>query len=106
VRGQVAEYGLVFAAVVAVALIVMSWGFDAFWRLGYDAGSVAAGITAGYNYELKTFADGTISGYQSEYNTDTKTVGISLTVAGWNADVVKNAIAHQMSKYGYSVVWK
>ncbi len=105
-KGQVSEYGLVFAAVVAVAIIVMSWGFNAFWQVGYDAGAVVAGTSAGYRYELKTFRDGTISQYTSDYNTSNDTVSVSLSVAGWSYGVIKNAMAQQFSKYGYSVVWK
>jgi len=103
VRGQVAEYMLVFAAVAATAIIVLSMALREFPYMLMDTHAVVIGVEGGYSYELNTFRDGAITTYETDYNADTKTVHLSLGVVGWDASAVRTAIIGVLNTYGYKV---
>lgn len=105
-KGQVAEYVLVFAAVVAVAIIVLALSFTEFPYAVFDTQAVILGQGAGYGEVLNGFRDGAVSIYSAEYNVAANQVKILLSVLGWNDAPIKQAIATAMAKYGYVVVWK
>ena len=102
-RGQVAEYVLVFAAVVAFAIIVLASSYSAFPYAVYDTHAVVLGVDAGYNYMLRSFRDGAITLYHTDYNADSKTVHLVLGVSGWPFSEVNAAIVSRLNKYGYKV---
>ena len=102
-KGQATEYILVFAAVVAVAVIVLAYALMEFPYAAFDSQAVILGVSAGYSYEVNSFRDGAIATYFTDYNAESKEVDLTLSVVGWNASVVRKAIEDAMSHYGYKV---
>lgn len=104
-KGQAAEYVMVFAAVVAMAIIVVALAFKEFPYVLFDAQAVVFAQDAGYNAMLLTFSDGRIGEFHTDYNAQAKEVTVRMTVLGWNDASIKSAIQTAMSNYGYTVKW-
>ena len=103
-RGQESsEYVVIFAAVVAVATLVLAQAYPDFPHLGYDVAALVRGVGAGYAYELNTFKDGAISSFYTEYSSSSHDINVYLDVKGWEFKDVNAAIVGAYNKLGYHV---
>jgi hypothetical protein len=108
-RGQSAEYVIVFAAVVAMSLLILAQGYGVsmnqkygFPRFALDVAALIRGVSAGYDYELNTFRDGAVSFFYADYNDDTHTVTIQASTKGWDKQPVVDELNRAYSKAGYN----
>ena len=101
-RGQAAEYIIVFAAVVAMAVTILAQAYPDFPRLTYDVGALVNAVSAGYSYELNTFRDGAISHYYVEYPSSGKDINVHVTVLGWPLPDINAALRSAYQKIGYN----
>jgi hypothetical protein len=105
VRGQVAEYIVVFAVVVATAIVIIANSAITFPHAVYDGSAVLAAQTVGFSYELNTFEDGALSSFYTSYDDSKKEVNVSVGVVGWPVGDIRDAIYHEYNKFGYKVKW-
>ncbi len=102
-RGQSAEYVVVFAAVVSMAVLILAQAYPSFPHLTYDVGALVNGVSSGYSYELNTFRDGAVSLFYTSYSKAGHDVNVYLHVVGWPFSDVNAAVVSTYSKLGYTV---
>ncbi len=100
-RGQAGEYVVVAAAVILMALVVLSPAYGTVSKFFYDARALVRGITAGYLYELNSFRDGAISKFATAYGDSN--VDVNLDVVGWRFQDVNRAVVAVYEDIGYTV---
>ncbi len=101
-RGQAAEYIVVFASVVAMAIAILAQAYPEFPHLAYDVGALINGINAGYSYELNTFREGAITWFGVDYPHSGKDVNVYLRVQNWPLDDINAALRATYQKLGYN----
>lgn len=102
-RGQTAEYIIVFASVVAMAVAILAQAYPSFPRLTYDVAALVNGVSAGYSYELNTFQDGAIQKFLANYSDTTKDVNVHVATRVWPLNDINAAIRQTYQKLGYGV---
>ena len=102
-RGQTAEYIIVFASVVAMAVAILAQAYPSFPRLTYDVGALVNAVSAGYSYELNTFQDGAIRRFFTEYSDTGKDVNVHIGTRVWPLKDINAALRSTYQKLGYTV---
>jgi len=102
-RGQAAEYIVVFASVVAMAIAILAQAYPEFPHLAYDVGALINGINAGYSYELNTFRDGAITWFMVDYPSSGKDLNVYLRARNWSLAEINAALRSTYQKLGYNV---
>ncbi len=101
-RGQTAEYIIVFASVVAMAVAILAQAYPDFPQFTYDLGALINGVSAGYSYELNSFRDGAIRWFVVAYPSSGKDINVYLDVVGWPLDEINAALRSTYQKLGYN----